>query len=400
MQGRSSLGRGKEIEAELGKLLKWDESLRLWVGKKFVKTLEEIHRIIKEEFPNKLVLYWQHTGYATLDDIGFLLPKGAPLSTPGLYWYRYSDIIKPGLCDGFMAYPNNQKVWEQKYMRHVRRHGWLFFSQLSHPGRMRLQPWPEAVRMVKVRMPQNLGYFFYCEGDCAADKRWNDDFAIPPHPEWNLRMASIPLHMRLFAAKEGIGMDVVRRHLRLEVLLDVPAEGVRPGELLHVVAVVRNRKEPSYFPRPKGGGSKKGRSENLCLGSLSAPRGGVGPLGSEAGRHTPAEPSFRRLVAEGVKLLKARLFATDLMGASPKEFADPSDPTGFRCFKEGYVVWGKYVDKYLKSGARYRKGLWARLRRMVTARFGSAAATEEGKYGSKAPSGTLFPRSWGKPQPS
>ena len=109
MQGRSSLGRGKEIEAELGKLLKWDESLRLWVGKKFVKTLEEIHRIIKEEFPDKLVLYWQHTGYATLDDIGFLLPKGAPLSTPGLYWYRYSDIIKPGLCDAFMAYPNNQK---------------------------------------------------------------------------------------------------------------------------------------------------------------------------------------------------------------------------------------------------------------------------------------------------
>ena len=154
------------------------------------------------------------------------------------------------------------------------------------------------------------------------------------------------------------------------------------------------------FPRPEGGGGKKGRSENLCLGSLSAPGGGVSPLGSEAGRHTSAEPSFRRLVAEGVKLLKARLFATDLMGASPKEFADPSDPTGFRCFKEGYVVWGKYVDKYLKSGARYRKGLWARLRRMVTARFGSAAATEEGKYGSKAPSGTLFPRSWGKPQPS
>ncbi|HID07457.1 MAG TPA: hypothetical protein EYP10_09960, partial [Armatimonadetes bacterium] len=45
----------KEIESDLGKPLRWDDEMRLWIGRKYVQTLAEAHRIIKSEFPDKLV---------------------------------------------------------------------------------------------------------------------------------------------------------------------------------------------------------------------------------------------------------------------------------------------------------------------------------------------------------
>ena len=232
------------IEKERGQPLVWNEETRRWVGQKYVESLARIHRLIKGEAPDKLVFYWQHTNYLTLDEV----PPDTPLSTRGLYPYHYADIIRPGLCDGFMAYPNNAEVWEKKYLRFVRQQGWLFFSQLSHPGFMRLQPWEDALEMVKTKLPQNLGYFLYCQGDCNRGQ-WNDDPSVPP--EENLRGLSIPAHLRRIAAQEGVGMDVVNRYFHLGVQMDVPLAQARPGEVIHVVALVQNRKEASYYLDPQ-----------------------------------------------------------------------------------------------------------------------------------------------------
>lgn len=198
-----------EIEQDRGALLVWDDQTRRWAGELYARTLDQIHKVIKKEAPEQLVLYWHHTGYHTLDDLDVSLPADAPLSSNSLCSVHFADIIKPGVCEGFMAYPNNAAIWENKYMRHVRKNGWLFFSQLSHPGYMRLQGWQDALAMAKTKVPQNLGYALYCQGDCAAKKVSNDDPSVPHTPEESAFMGSIPLHGRRFCDQEGIGMDVV-----------------------------------------------------------------------------------------------------------------------------------------------------------------------------------------------
>ncbi len=235
------------IEKERGKPLVWDDETRLWVGKVYVETISRMHKIIKEEAPGKLVFYWLHSGYSSLDDVGYLLPAETPLQAPGLYPYHITEIIKPGLCDGIMAYPNNPEIWEKKYMRHVRKYGWLFFSQLSHPGNMRLQGWKESIEMVKTKMPQNLGYFFFCSGGCAAPRQWNEDPTVPNTLEENISMTSVPRHIRRFCAQEKIGEDVLARSLNLRLQVDAPLKDAKPGAILHIVALVQNPKELCYY---------------------------------------------------------------------------------------------------------------------------------------------------------
>jgi len=241
----------KEIEAERGKPLVWNDETRLWVGTTFVNNMNSVHRVIKEEAPDKLVLLWHKTTIRTLDELGVLLPADAPLATRGLYPYRLSDVIKPGLCEGLFAYPRNPGIWKKRYIRFARQNGWLFFSQLSHPGCYRLGSWEDELKMVKTEVPQNLGYFLFCQGNCTYRRQWNEDPGIPlDKPEENLSMDSIPLHIRRFFAQEKIGMDVLARYLRLQAQVDVPLKGAQAGDVIRVVAIVQNPKEESYYLSP------------------------------------------------------------------------------------------------------------------------------------------------------
>jgi len=234
-----------EIEAERGKPLVWDDETRLWWGEKWVQVLGEIHERMKHASGGRLVWYYQQTNHVSLD----MVPEDTPLDRPMLIPIRWGDIIKPGVCDGFFAYPNNQSVWDT-YLRLARENGWLFFSQVSHPGRMRLCAWDECLRMAKTRVPQNMGYFFYCPGDCAADNARNDDPGIPDGPEWNTRGVSARLHHRRHLALEDVGMDVVRRYPPLRLRLDLPLDAAEPGGFIHPRVIVENVREESFFLDP------------------------------------------------------------------------------------------------------------------------------------------------------
>jgi hypothetical protein len=166
-----------------------------------------------------------------------------------------------------MAYPNGPTVWNNKYMRHVKKNGWLFFSQLSHPSFMRMGSWAETEEMVMARSPQNLGYFFFCGGDCAAAGVWNDDPAIPRDPKWNQRDVSTALHMRRHCAEWNIGMDVVRRYNHLRVGLDTQVDNLKAGDVFALVVVVENPKEPSFYREPEEAAAKQVRVK------LALPRG-------------------------------------------------------------------------------------------------------------------------------
>ena len=234
-----------EIEAERGKPLVWDDETRLWWGGKWVQVLGEIHAAMKQAAEGRLIWYYQQTNHTSLD----MVAEGAPLDARMLMPIHWGEIIKPGLCEGFFAYPNTRFVWD-RYLKLATDNDWLFFSQVSHPGRMRGCTWDECVEMAKTRDPHNMGYFFYCSGDCAAGDAWNDDPGIPDGPMWNTRGYSIKYHVRRFLAQQDVGMDIVRAQPALELGLDLPLEGVRAGEMLHPRVVVQNALEPSFYLDP------------------------------------------------------------------------------------------------------------------------------------------------------
>ncbi|MCD6361252.1 MAG: hypothetical protein J7M38_10355 [Armatimonadetes bacterium] len=234
-----------EIEAERGKPLVWDDETRLWWGRKWVEAINSIHAVMKEASNGRLIWYYQQTNHTSLD----MVPEGTPLDTKFLMPIHWSDIIKPGLCDGFFAYPNSRKVWD-RYLKLARENDWLFFSQVSHPGGMRLCAWDECLEMATERVPQNMGYFLYCPGDCAARRAWNDDPDIPEGAEWNTRGVSRALHWRLILGRQNVGMDVIRAQPAVRLQADLPLDGARPGGMMHVQAVVENAREASFYPDP------------------------------------------------------------------------------------------------------------------------------------------------------
>lgn len=238
------------IEKARGKPLVWDAETKAWLGQQFIASMDSLHKIIKEESGGKLVFYWHHTNFATLDDLDAGKPAGFDLVKWSGYPVRFADLIKPGLCDGFMAYPNNAQIFEHKYLRHVRKHGWLFYTQLSHPSFMHLSSWPEAVQMVLNKMPENLGYFLYCEGSCSARNVWNDDQSVPDEPAWNIRRTSQALHLRLIARQQKVGFDVVKRYQHLRVALDVKLTDLKAGDIPHLVALIENPKDETYYDDP------------------------------------------------------------------------------------------------------------------------------------------------------
>ncbi|MFW5866868.1 MAG: hypothetical protein ACOCX2_03565 [Armatimonadota bacterium] len=235
----------EEIEAERGEPLVWDEATALWWGEKWAEAINEIHRVMKEASDGKTIWYYQAVGNTTFD----LVPEDTPATQKNLVPIRYEQVVKPGLCEGFFAYPVRDERWDA-YLSLAEENDWPFFSQLSHPGFMRLHDWEHTVEMVEARVPQNMGYFLYCPGDCAKKNAWNDDPQFTGKPEHNIRGVSKTLHQRQILARADVGMDVVRAQPALRLHVDLPIEKAEAGGWLHVAALVENVREPSFFLDP------------------------------------------------------------------------------------------------------------------------------------------------------
>lgn len=234
-----------QIEAERGKPLVWDDETRLWWGRKWVEAINGVHAAMKQASEGRTIWYYQQTNHASLD----MVPEGTPLETRLLMPIHFGDIIKPGLCEGFFAYPNKREVWD-RYVKLATDNDWLLFSQVSHPGGMRLCKWDECLAMATQRFAQNQGYFLYCPGDCAERRAWNDDPDIPKGAEWNTRGVSRALHWRLILGRQDVGMDVVRAQPAIRLQADLPLDAAQPGGYLHAQVVVQNAREASFYPDP------------------------------------------------------------------------------------------------------------------------------------------------------
>ncbi len=235
----------EEIEAERGKPLEWDEETALWWSEKWVEAINEIHRVMKAASDDRMIWYYQAVGTPSFDRVG----DDASPTKKNLVPIHFAEIIQPDLCDGFFAYPVRDEVWE-KYLDIARENEWPFFSQLSHPGFMRLHDWQDTVEMVEEKLPQNMGYFLYCPGNCAKKNAWNDDPQFAGNPKLNIRGVSKTLHQRQILARQGVGMDVVRSHPPLRLHVDLPLADAEPGGWVHVSALIENIREPTFFLDP------------------------------------------------------------------------------------------------------------------------------------------------------
>lgn len=224
----------EDIEFERGKPLEYDEELVQWLGDKYVQSLAEIHSYIRQLADDRLILYWQVTNIITLD----LDPAGYP--------YFYGDIIVKGqLADGLMLYPLNAQHWQNQLNLAIE-NDWYFFSQLSHPSLMRQTDWKSALELVKVEHPNNLGYFFYCAGNCRRPHWYDDQTVLPIN---NIRDVSIPIHMRQFARQQNVGQDIIERGLRFEPMLDINVKEIKVGEMIEIYSVIPNPRLEGYFER-------------------------------------------------------------------------------------------------------------------------------------------------------
>lgn len=234
----------KQIEAERGKPLRWDADARRWWGQKFAQVLNEIHAHIKKESGGKLVFVYIQTNHDMLD----YYPRGQDLNRSDLLPLHYADLIKPGIADGFFAYPNNELIWKRS-MDIATKNNWPFFSQLAHPGGMRLtRSWEEAVRLASVKLPQNLGYFFYCDGNCRR-RAFNDDPAIPDDD--NFHPASIPSHFRRFTAQHNVGIEIVTRNLVPTMQLAYNTESAKRDDWVSFNLLVHNVRNASWHLKPE-----------------------------------------------------------------------------------------------------------------------------------------------------
>ena len=110
---------------------------------------------------------------------------------------------------------------------------------------MRLASWATCVKLTKTRVPQNLGFFWYCEGNCARNI-WNDDPDIPANERGPQRLYFIE-HTRRFLARHKVGMDVLERHLKPELAFDYAIDQVKAGKFRPVWVQVHNTRDASWY---------------------------------------------------------------------------------------------------------------------------------------------------------
>lgn len=228
----------EQISKELGKPVeRWDEELRRWWAKAFVEVINEINAHIRKESGDRMVFVYLQANHRTLD----WLAPGESIAKRQVLAFRWTDVIKPGVADGFFAFPNNEIFWN-RYLKLSSDHGWPFFSQVPLTP-LRLCSWEEVMRLAKTRHPGNLGYFFYIEGSDAYGA-WNDAPWLVP--EENSRRLSTRFNHRRHAAREDINMEMVRANLQPEIEVDYDFSNPT-GTFHHIYVYIRNTRDASWF---------------------------------------------------------------------------------------------------------------------------------------------------------
>ena len=232
----------KQIEAERGQPLVWDAATRRWWGQKFVQVLNEINAHIKKESGGKMVYVYIQTNHSILD----FEPADTDLQRTHLLPFHYRDVIKPGVADGYFIYPNSAEHWKI-FTRPAIENNWPFFCQVAHAGPMHLCRWDERVALAETKLPQNLGYFFFCDGNCYT-RAWNDDPTIPANDSF--RRASVRSHYRRFCAQRGVGLDIVKRHLTPTLQIEYNTETTKPGDWVSLNLLVHNTRTAAWHLPP------------------------------------------------------------------------------------------------------------------------------------------------------
>ena len=226
-------------KVERDKSLDTFESIRIWLGQKFVQAMNEIHQHIKKESQGRYVFLWLQANHKIMD----YYPKDIDFKKKSLLPFYLKEIIKPGFCDGFFAYPNGQKVWD-RHVKLAQENNWLFFSQLSHSARMRTCSWEQAVQLVEMNIPQNLGYFLFCVGDCRTDD-WNDDPAI--EIDNSIFRASVLSHLRRHMAQRNVGKDVLKKYLVPQIQLLYDSETTKINSHMPIRVLIHNTRSNSWY---------------------------------------------------------------------------------------------------------------------------------------------------------
>ena len=230
---------GDKYKAETGKeMTEWNRDLRIWWGKKFAEALRDVAHEIKKDSPKVRVFVWFMSHFRLLD----WLEPGEDVHTPKVIPCYWKDIICPEGADGFFAY-NNNAYWAERYQKLARDNHWPYFSQLSHPGQMRIASWDECVKIANADLPENLGYFYY--GPDFTYGHWNDDPDVRPEDVSSL--SGLFPRMRRYLAKANVGMDLVRRQLAPQVVLSHELGPIGLKNFGMATAVVTNRRTEEWF---------------------------------------------------------------------------------------------------------------------------------------------------------
>ncbi|MBR2425880.1 MAG: hypothetical protein IKB16_03970 [Lentisphaeria bacterium] len=243
----------KYYEQETGKkLLKWDADARTWWAKKYVHVMNEIHGHIKKRVPGKRIFLYFMSHVRTLD----FLEKGEEKTAWGVLPVYMKEFIGPDKADGFFAFPANQQ-YLQKWTALAKKLNAPYFIQVSVPGGMRLPSWDEYMQIAKHKVKENLGYFFY-----AVCHDWPGEWNDCPYGKEDPWRASIQIRQHL--AHENVGMDIVRKNLKPEILLEYDLDKVRMNDWATIHCIVRNPADDTWFVNP-GEGTMKNIRLNLTV---------------------------------------------------------------------------------------------------------------------------------------
>ncbi|MCF7853944.1 MAG: hypothetical protein K9N51_04030 [Candidatus Pacebacteria bacterium] len=223
------------IEEELGEPLTYGDELDAWILKtKYVKAMTEIHQRVHELHPEAVIFYHHHPN-------------------KGTQGFEFADIVGKPWCQGLVAHHNITRAFE-RWVERAQELDAVYFTQLSHPAGMRAQGW-EGSRKNTIGFDtsdRNLGYFFYCSGDCASTKGHYhlEDPVVRREFKRISRADRSHLHLARFCTQGGIGIDVVERFYRangLSVDAEIAFAKARPGDRLPLRVTVTNRRELCHF---------------------------------------------------------------------------------------------------------------------------------------------------------
>lgn len=219
----------KTITAELGHAPDFShQEDALWWGRKFVEFMNSVHAFMRKLQPSAKILYWPATCYYTLD-----MTDKPMLTTKGILPFRFGDLMKSGICDGIMGYPNTDEIWQKQCMNIVAKYDCLFFSQLSQPAFMRLSTWDDTMRLCRTESPANLGLFLFSEP--SSTNAWN---TVPDLRDRN----ALTLHdvHQWFCNKYGIGNEVAERQRTPDIHVSYSLKDIKAGDYITISLTIHN----------------------------------------------------------------------------------------------------------------------------------------------------------------